>query len=415
MPVAQLVPAGYNPRAMTEAARAGLRASLTTFGLVQPIVWNSRSGRVVGGHQRLTELVAQGVHVTDVVVVDLDDERERALNVTLNNPAIAGDFTADVGAILDGLEASLGDLFGGLRLDALADALESLTRKPSAKGDPDEVHEPPAQPTSRRGDLFVLGRHRLLCGDSTNPEDVARVLDGARPRLMLTDPPYGVSLDMEWRDRAGLNGMGPAEHSYLQRRVGFQNTTISGDDKADWSDAFELVPSLDTAYVWHASSRSVEVGFGLRRIGFELKQQIIWRKPRFVLSRQHYHWQHEPCWYARKDGSAKFRGARDQSTIWDAASPKMLMNPAGEHEEKVDHPTQKPVCLYTRPIENHLKRGEAFYEPFGGSGSAIAAAEITERRCFAIELDPKYVDVIVTRWERLTGKRAELHAAPAPA
>jgi DNA modification methylase len=216
---------------------------------------------------------------------------------------------------------------------------------------------------------------------------------------------------MEWRDRAGLNGLGPAEASYLQRGDGHRNTAISGDTRADWSDAFELVPSLDTAYVWHASAYSVEVGSGLRRIGFELKQQIIWRKPHFVLSRQHYHWQHEPCWYARKDGAAKFRGSRDQSTIWDAASPKMLMNPAGEREEKVDHPTQKPVALYTRPIENHLEPGECFYEPFGGSGSAIAAAETTGRRCLAIELDPKYVDVIVARWERLSGQQAERRSA----
>ena len=192
------------------------------------------------------------------------------------------------------------------------------------------------------------------------------------------------------------------------RGDGHRNTTISGDTKADWSDAFELVPSLDTAYVWHASAFAIEVGLGLRRIGFDIKQQIIWRKPHFALSRQHYHWQHEPCWYARKDGSAKFRGSRDQSTIWEAASPKMLMNPAGEHEEKVDHPTQKPLVLYTRPIENHLAPGGCFYEPFGGSGTAIAAAEKTGRRCIAIELDPRFVDVIVLRWQRLSGKDAML-------
>jgi DNA modification methylase len=190
----------------------------------------------------------------------------------------------------------------------------------------------------------------------------------------------------------------------MRRGEGHTNTAISGDTRADWSEAFELVPSLDVAYVWHASAYAIEVGQGLRRIGFELKQQIIWRKPQFALSRQHYHWQHEPCWYARRPGSDRFLGTRDQSTVWEAASPKMIM--LGRGEEKCDHPTQKPVALMTRPLENHLAPGELVYEPFAGSGTTLVAAEMTHTRCRAVEIDPKYCDVVVARWEALTGKKA---------
>ena len=394
-----------NARTHPERNVKAVMDSLKAFGQQFPIVID-RDGVVWDGNGRLEAAKRLGWTVMAVVVTDLSGDELRAYAVAANRTAELAGWDDDLlAAALAGVDESLRAACGFSTAEL--ERLLKATAGGGGEGDPDEVPETPAEPTAKRGDLYLLGKHRLLCGDSTDAEDVRRVLDGAQPRLLLTDPPYGVSLDMEWRDRAGLNGLGPAEPSYLQRGDGHKNTAISGDTKADWSDAFELVPSLDTAYVWHASAYSVEVGSGLRRIGFELKQQIIWRKPHFVLSRQHYHWQHEPCWYARKQGAARFRGSRDQSTIWDAASPKMLMNPAGEREEKVDHPTQKPVALYTRPIENHLEPGECFYEPFGGSGSAIAAAEQTGRRCYAIELDPKDVDVIVARWERLAGKSAE--------
>ncbi len=367
------------------------------------------SNGIIAGHGRVLAARKLGLKAIPCIeLAHLTEAQKRAYILADNKLALSAGWDEDLLRVeleeLKTLDFDLG--LTGFSNDEIAELMAAV--KEPLQGDPDDVPEPPVEPVSRTGDLWLLGKQRLLCGDSTNASDVARVLAGAEPRLLLTDPPYGVSLDMEWRDRAGKNALGRAEPSYLQRQDGHRNTTISGDTKADWSDAFELVPSLDTAYVWHASAFSIEVGQGLRRIGFELKQQIIWRKPHFVLSRQHYHWQHEPAWYARKDGAAKFRGSRDQSTIWDAASPKMLMNPAGEHEEKVDHPTQKPVVLYTRPIENHLGPGEVFYEPFSGSGTAIAAAEQTGRRCCAIELDPRYVDVAVLRWQKLTGKAATL-------
>jgi DNA modification methylase len=239
-------------------------------------------------------------------------------------------------------------------------------------------------------------------------EAVVRVLDGGKRTLLITDPPYGVELDMEWRDRAGLNRRGPAEASYMKQRIeGHTTTTISGDTIADWSPAFALVPSLAIAYVWHATSHTIEVAQGLKSIGFELRQQIIWEKTVAAISRQAYHWKHEPCWYAvRKGQTGKWIGTKDQTTIWEAASPKQISS--GSKEQKFDHPTQKPIALMERPIKNH---DGAVYEPFGGSGTTLMASETLGRNCYSIEIEPRFVDVIVTRWQNFTGRAAILDGA----
>jgi DNA modification methylase len=276
----------------------------------------------------------------------------------------------------------------------------------------EDVHEddapaPPENPASRAGDVWLCGKHRVLCGDSTSPEAVAKLLGERKPRVMITDPPYGIELDSEWRDRAGLNGCGPAETSYMKHRTtGHNETTISGDTRADWSEAFELVPSLEVAYVWHASKFTRKVLDGLLRIGFLHHQQIIWNKGRTVLTRTHYWFQHEPCWYVRKKNAPWFGKAGENSTIWDSPSPKFIMG--GSKEEKFDHPTQKPVELMRRPILNHTKRGELIYDPFLGSGTTLAASQATDRVCYGIELDPKYCDVSVLRWQTQSGKKATL-------
>ena len=289
----------------------------------------------------------------------------------------------------------------------------------------------PANPVSRQGDLWLCGPHRILCADATSPEAVTKLLGDRRPFLMITDPPYGIELDSEWRDRAGLNTAPgqkrtkamrqtaktnpqyPAEASYMKHRTeGHTETSISGDTRADWSEAFELVPSLQIAYVWHASLFTREVLDGLLRIGFLHHQQLIWDKQRTVLTRTHYWFQHEPCWYVRKKNAPWFGKAGENSTIWACPSPKFIMG--GSDEEKFDHPTQKPVDLMRRPLVNHTKRGEAVYEPFLGSGTTLAAAEITERVCYGIEVDPKYVDVVVKRWQSLTGGKATLEGDGRP-
>ena len=215
-----------------------------------------------------------------------------------------------------------------------------LASEASFNGDGEEgaAPEPPAVPVSKTGDLWILDNHRVLCGDSTSATDVGRLLEDRKPKLMVTDPPYGIELDSEWRDRAGLNGCGAAEPSYMKKRTkGHNETSISGDTRADWSEAFGLVPSLEVAYVWHASKFTREVLDGLLRIGFVHHQQIIWDKGRAVLTRTHYWFQHEPAWYVRKKNAPWYGKPGQNSTIWDSPSPKFIMGGSGE--EKYDHPT----------------------------------------------------------------------------
>ena len=271
----------------------------------------------------------------------------------------------------------------------------------------DDVPAVPDNPVSRLGDLWLCGEHRVLCGDATSPEAVSRLIGHLLPKLMVTDPPYGIKLDSEWRDRAGLNPHGRAQASYMKGRTeGHHNTSISSDTRPDWSEAFALVPTLEVAYVWHASVFTREVLDGLLRIGFLYPQQIIWNKDRAVLTRTHYWYGHEPVWYVRKKNAPWYGIAGENSTVWTCASPKFIMG--GSHEDKFDHPTQKPVELMRRPILNHTQRGEWVFDPFLGSGTTLAAAELTGRWCCGLELDPKYVDVIVQRWQQLSGQTAVL-------
>ena len=190
------------------------------------------------------------------------------------------------------------------------------------------------------------------------------------------------------------------------RSKGHRNTTVSGDTRVDWSDAFALVPSLTAGYVWHAGVHAAEVAGGPESIGFEIVAQVIWDKGLFAMGRSWYHWAHEPCWVVRKAGAkVPFLGQRNQATVWRAPSPKMIM--AGSHETKQDHPTQKPVVLFETPIANHVRAGQAVYDPFAGSGTALVAAERLGRRCYAMELDPRYVQVALERWQAFTGRTAE--------
>jgi DNA modification methylase len=188
------------------------------------------------------------------------------------------------------------------------------------------------------------------------------------------------------------------------RTAGHRNTTLSGDTRVDWSDAFALVPSLEVGYVWHAGVHASAVAQGLVGIGFEIVAQVIWDKGLFAMGRSWYHWAHEPCWVVRRKGAkVGFRGQRNQATIWRAPSPKMIMS--GSKEEKQDHPAQKPVVLSEIPIANHA--GDV-YDPFVGSGTTLIAAETLGRRCFALELDPKYAQLAIERWQSFTGQQATL-------
>jgi DNA modification methylase len=235
------------------------------------------------------------------------------------------------------------------------------------------------------GDVWILGRHRIVCGDSTDADTVAKCLNGVVPHLMVTDPPYGVKYEAAWREKAGVNRKGAATGKVLN------------DDKADWSEAWALFPG-DVAYVWHAGLFAGVVADSLTSCGFDLRSQIVWAKSQMVLSRGDYHWQHEPCWYAvRKGKKGHYGGGRKQTTIWEIAKPA---------KSETGHSTQKPVECMKRPIENNSSAGQAVYEPFSGSGTTIIAGEMTGRAIHAIELNPAYVDVAVKRWQEFTGTDA---------
>lgn len=242
----------------------------------------------------------------------------------------------------------------------------------------------------------MLGEHRLLCGDATVATDVERLMAGESAALMATDPPYGVSVDHTWRDSS--NRLGKA-------RAGL----VANDHRPDWREAWSLTDS-PVAYVWHGAVHGPVVYESLEAADLEVRQQIVWVKSVAAMGRAAYHWKHEVCWYAiRRGATANWQAGRDQTTVWEAASPLHIMS--GSSEERTPHPTQKPFTLFERPIENHTSPGDVVYEPFGGSGTQFMAAEMLGRRCFGLEIDPRYCDVIVQRWESHTGQKAERHAA----
>jgi len=407
-PIDRLVFYARNPR-KNDAVVDRMCSSIREFGFKIPVLARS-DGEVVDGHLRLK--AAKKLRITEVPVILYDEwtpAQVKAFRLMVNRSVAWADWDEELLALeLQELNEADFDLsLTGFDPKEIDDLLLVQDNDDLANAAPPL----PENAVSRLGDVWLCGKpphqHRVLCGDATSPDAVARLLGDRKPALMVTDPPYGIELDSEWRDRAGLNGCGPAEASYMKHRTeGHTETTISGDTRADWSEAFELVPSLQIAYVWHASIFTREVLNGLLRIGFLYPQQIIWNKGRTVLTRTHYWYQHEPCWYVRKKNAPWFGKAGENSTIWDSASPKFIMG--GSDEEKFDHPTQKPVELMRRPILNHTKRGELVYEPFLGSGTTLAAAELTERVCCGMELDPKYIDVTVTRWQSLTNKQAKL-------
>ncbi len=402
-PIGRLVPYPRNPR-KNDAAVNRMCGSIREFGFKIPVLARS-NGEVVDGHLRLK--AAQKLELTEIPVILCDEwtpAQVKAFRLLVNRSATWADFDEELLALeLQDLQAADYDLSLSGFDPGEIDGLLALDDEERANATPPL----PETPVSKPGDQWLCGKHRILCGDATSGEAVTRLLGDRKPQMMVTDPPYGIELDSEWRDRAGLNGHGAAEPSYMKKRTkSHTETTISGDTRADWSEAFALVPSLEVAYVWHASKFTREVLDGLLRIGFVHHQQIIWDKGRTVLTRTLYWFQHEPCWFVRKKNAPWYGKAGENSTIWNSPSPKFIMG--GSDEDKHDHPTQKPVELMRRPILNHLRRKEVVYDPFLGSGTTIAAAELTNRICYGIELDPKYVDVVVRRWQTLSGKSATL-------
>lgn len=394
VPASELLPNPKNWRTHPQAQQDALRGVLAEVGIAGAVLARELpdgSLMLIDGHMRAdTDPTA----VWPVLVLDVTEAEADKLLVSYD--PIAAMAEADA-VKLDALlrEVDTGSEALQKMLAELAD--EAGLYQDSAEVVEDEVPEPPVDPVTKTGDLWLLGEHRLLCGDSTKAEDVGRLLGDRKPFLMVTDPPYGVKLDQSWRDDAlGDKAMGPGN-----KRV------VENDDRADWTEAWQLFPG-DVAYVWHASSFSDVVTQSLRTAGFQICQQLIWNKSVMVMGRSDYHFKHEPCWYAvRKGKTHGWVGDRTQTTVIEAKSPNHIM--AGSQEEKTDHPTQKPLRCMSELIKNH--HGNV-YEPFCGSGTTLIACQQLNRLCFAIELSPAYCDVIVQRWEALTGKKAVLECQP---
>lgn len=389
--VEDLIPYGKAIR-KNERLVSRMAELIEQFGFKVPLLVRS-SGEIVDGHLRLK--AAKKLKLVEVPVIRCDEWSEaqvKAFRLAVNRSAAwaAWDWTV-VGQELAELKELNFNLvftaFEGNEIDRLLLQFRGETVE-------DAMANPGGEPVSAAGDVWVCGRHRVMCGDATSANDVAQLLNGVNPALMVTDPPYGVDYDPMWREEAGLG---------KQRQIG----TVTNDDRVDWSEAYALFPG-DVAYVWHAGIHASEVASSLHAVSFEIRSQIIWAKQHFAMRRGHYHWQHEPCWYAvRKGCSGCWRGGRKESTLWEVSN----LNPFGadQTEDSITaHGTQKPVELMRRPILNHTEERELVYDPFLGSGSTLIAAEQVNRICYGLEINPTYVDGIVTRWQALTGKVAAL-------
>ena len=381
-PAASLIPFANNARTHSDAQVAQIAASIRQFGWTNPILGDKENG-IIAGHGRL--LAARKLGMATVPVIELrglTDAQRRALIIADNKLGLNAGWDTELLALELADLAELGFDVSLTGFDELE--IAALSKGTSGLTDPDEVPETPALAVTVPGDVWLLGKHRLICGDSTNADDVERVLAGVSPHLCVCDPPYGVSYDPAWRQKLG--------HKELATGV------VLNDHRADWREAWALFPG-DVIYVWHGALHATTVAESLVASGFSIRSQIIWDKTRLVIGRGDYHWQHEPAWYAVRSGAkGHWSGDRKQTTVW--AIP--------HRKSETGHGTQKPVECMRRPIENNSSPGQAVYEPFCGSGTTIIAAEMTGRVCHAIELNPAYIDVAVLRWQEFTGKEAIL-------
>jgi DNA modification methylase len=387
-PISGLIPYANNARTHSETQVAQIAASMREWGWTNPILVDEQ-GTIIAGHGRVMAAQKLGYTEAPVMVAKGWSKAQMKAYVLADNQ-----LAANAGWDADLLKVELADLkeldfdldligFDNLG-DLLAEPTEGLT-------DEDAVPDVPAVPVTVEGDVWLLGRHRLACGSSTDAHTVEAVLVDVKPHLMVTDPPYGVEYDANWRNSAKR-----ADGSKIgASAVG----AVSNDDNADWSEAWALFPG-DVAYVWHADKFSPVVANSLAENGFQQRALIIWAKSNMVIGRGDYHSQHEPCWYSvRKGKTGHWSGDRKQKTLWHIDKPQ---------KSETGHSTQKPVECMKRPIENNSSPGQAVYEPFSGSGTTIIAGEMTGRHVYAIELNPAYVDVAVTRWQDFTGQQATL-------
>lgn len=379
-PLKDLIPYARNSRKHSNAQIDQIAASMREWGWTNPVLVDENN-TILAGHGRVMAAQKLGIENCPVIIAaGWSDDKKRAYVIADNKISENSSWDEDL------LKIEIDDL-GGFDVSLLGFSDKEITQllqnAQSVDGE-DDVPEISDRVASSMGQVWLMGNHKIMCGDSTNADDVRRLLSNVRPTLMVTDPPYGVKYDASWRNI--LNGSSD-----------IANGKVLNDEQADWSAAYRLFEG-DVGYIWHASSFQHVVYKGIIESGFEVRANIVWVKNNFAISRGHYHYQHEPCFYiCRKGKSANWMGDRKQSTVWNIDKNK---------KSETGHSTQKPVECMRRPIVNNSSPGQVVYEPFSGSGTTIIAAELTGRSCYAIELNPDYVDVAVKRWQTLTGGEA---------
>ena len=395
--VASLIPYARNSRPHSAEQVSQIAASIREWGWTTPVLVDEDGG-IIAGHGRV--LAAQKLGITDVpcmVAAGWTDAQRKAYVIADNKLAMNAGWDNDLLKIE--MQALNGDGFDLALTGFAADELAAFLNEPTeGLTDADAVPEVPVDPVSALGDVWILGKHRIACGSSTEAHTVEAVLAGVKPHLMVTDPPYGVEYDASWRSKAMPK---KDDQGRWTDKDGRAKGAVLNDDRADWSEAWALFPG-DVAYVWHGSLQTSIVVDSLASVGFKPRSLIIWAKSHFAIGRGDYHPMHEPCWYVVREGKAgHYNGDRKQTTLWQIPKPQ---------KSETGHSTQKPIECMKRPIENNSSPGQAVYEPFSGSGTTIIAGEMTGRSVYAIELNPAYVDVAVKRWQDFTGQTATLES-----
>lgn len=380
--VKDLLPADYNPRKDLKPGDPEyekLKRSIEQFGYVEPVIWNQQTGCVVGGHQRLKVLIDMGITEVDVVVVDMDADKEKALNIALNK--ISGEWdTEKLALVIADLQGADFDVsLTGFDPEELDDLFRDDV-KDGIKEDDFDVDAELAKPVfSKAGDLWLLGEHRLLCGDSTKADTFELLMNGKKANLVVTDPPYNVNYE---------GSVGKIKNDSMAEEQ-FEEFLFEAYSRMNESMADDA-----SIYVFHSDSHGLAFRKAFEDAGFYLSGCCIWKKQSLVLGRSPYQWQHEPVLFGwKKKGKHQWYTGRKESTIWEFDKPK----------KNGDHPTMKPIALLSYPIMNSTMTGCLVLDPFGGSGSTLIACEQTGRVCFTSELDEKFCDVIVNRYKEQVG------------
>lgn len=414
--MSDLKPAAYNPREISEESLAGLRQSLERFGMVDLLVVNKRNMHIISGHQRHKILQAEGVESVTAIMVDVDEIAEMAMNVTLNSQEITGTWTQALAPILEKLRRESADDYVALRMQQLRENVADMEIENTGAGKtlPDDIPEPLKELVTQPGDLWILGDHRLLCGDSTNDVDVARLMDGQKAALFATDPPYCVDYTGADRPTGGKDWSGVYHEIDIPDANDFM--------RKFYTAGLKHIKENTALYLWHASKRRAMIEEICNELNILIHQQIIWVKPCAILTYSFYSWRHEPCLLMWIKGSKPPYKPKDKSigTVWpisylksgDPSTPEYYTDlweldwEGKKRNPGIEHPTVKPTEVFAIPMRVHTSPGDICYEPFSGSGSQIIAAERLNRRCFAMELEPVFCDVAVKRWEEFSGKKA---------